>query len=140
SRTTETLPDGNQRVVYTNLYGEVMLDVFKEVSSGRTWDTFFKYDNAGRRILQANPSTVTGYNDTYKDLLNYSNGRYQYLSNTSGLLELTDYYTTTTATATTAGAVAGYQADVKVQHGQQGSPIQTEAWQYYAVSAGSLTV
>src|SRR5262245_20149366 len=138
-KTTETLPDGNQDIVYTNGYGEVMLEVYKD-SGGSSWDTFFKYDNAGRLILEANPSAVTGYNDTYNDLLNYSNGSYQYLSNTSGLIQLTDYYTSTTATATTAGGVAGYQADVKVQQGQQGSPIQTEAWQYFAVSAGGLTV
>jgi hypothetical protein len=30
------------------------------------------------------PSAVSGYNDTYADLLHFQSGSYQYLSNTRG--------------------------------------------------------
>src|SRR5262249_40533653 len=75
TKTTETLPDGNQNIVCTNAYGEIMLHVYYDVQgSGNKWEWFFKYDGSGRAVLIAQPSAVTGYNDTYADLLNYSGG------------------------------------------------------------------
>src|SRR5262249_41089160 len=57
---TETLPDNNQNIVYTNGFGEVMLRVYKDVGSGNLWDWFDEYDtNSGRLILAAMPSAVT---------------------------------------------------------------------------------
>jgi hypothetical protein len=43
----------------TNYAGEAMLRVFQ--NGGQNWQTFYKYDSAGRIILKANPSAVTGY-------------------------------------------------------------------------------
>ena len=51
----ETLPDGNQNIVYTNHYGEVMLRVYKDVASGNTWKWFTQYDSSGRAILDRVP-------------------------------------------------------------------------------------
>ena len=135
TKTVETLPDGNQNIVYTNAYGEVMLEVYQDASSGLSWDTFYQYDGEGHVILAADPSAVTGYNDSYADLLHNVSGTYQYLSNSSGLITLYDYYTTTTATETTAGGVAGYLQDVKIQQGQPGTPMPQETWQYFAHTA-----
>ena len=51
TKTVETLPDGNQNVVYMNYRGEVMLKDFREMSggvpTGNDWDTFYQYDGAG---------------------------------------------------------------------------------------------
>jgi hypothetical protein len=95
-KTTETLPDNNQNIVYTNAYGEIMLQVF--ASGGQNWENFSKFDGQGRQILFAHPAAVTGYNDSYADLLNNQGGSYQYL-NSTGLIEITDYYAPTTTSA-----------------------------------------
>jgi RHS repeat-associated protein len=144
-KTIETLPDGNQNIVYCNSLGEVMLKVYNDVSdpansalSGKQWDTFYGYDVQGRLTEEADPSAVTGYDETKADLLNNQNGNYQYLSDTSGLIHLTDYYTSTTATATAAGGVAGYVKDDKLQHGELGTPIVLDSQQYFAHANGSV--
>jgi hypothetical protein len=140
TKTVETLPDGNSNTVYSNAYGEVMLAVYQDAASGLTWDTFDQYDGAGRIILQAEPSAVTGYSESYADLLHNQSGSYQYLSNTSGLLEQDDWYATTTATETAAGGVAGYLQDVKLKHGQSDPGVLQEGVQYYAhaLNGGTL--
>jgi RHS repeat-associated protein len=140
-KTVETLPDGNQNIVYTNQIGEVMLSVYYDVSgSGSKWETFNKYDGSGRVILTALPSAVTGYDDTKADLLNSVNGNYQYMSDNSGLVQVTDYAATTTATSSTPGNVAGYLQDTKIQQGELGTPILTGSRQYIAQTAGGVTV
>jgi YD repeat-containing protein len=140
TKTVETLPDGNQNTVYTNAYAEVMLRVYHDATSGLNWETFYKYDGLGHVILEADPSAVTGYDDTKADLLNSQSGLYQYLSNTGGKITLFDYYTTTTAGETTAGGAAGYLQDAKLEQGQQGTPILQETWQYFAHTAGGATI
>ena len=55
---------------------------------------------------------------------------YRWVSSTSGLITLNDYYSTTTAGPTTAGGVAGYQEDEKLEQGQQGTPILQSQTQY----------
>lgn len=139
-KTVETLPDGNQNIVYSNTYGEQMLMVYQDTTTGQQWDTFYKYDSQGRVILQANPSAVTGFNDTYADLLHNQHGTYQYLENNSGLITLYDYYGSGTATETTPGGVIGYQQDTKIEQGQQGTPILQETWQYYTRTANGISV
>src|SRR5207249_969600 len=98
------LPDGNQNIVYCNFAGEIMLKVFHEVSpGGHDWITYHKYDEGtAAEVLLAHPSAVNGYDDTKADLLNNVNGNYQYLNDSSGLIETWSYAATTTATATVA--------------------------------------
>jgi YD repeat-containing protein len=141
-KNVETLPDSNQQITYTNFAGEVMLSVYYDVGAGQKFDTWHKYDSLGRLIMTAEPSAVTGYNDTYSDLLNYNNqtGLYQYLANTSGLIEITDWGTSTTATSTTAGDVKGFLKDTKIEQGQQGTAILTGSQQYYLQTANSVSV
>jgi hypothetical protein len=56
----ETLPDGNQQIVYTNFAGQVMLSVFKDTTTGNTWETFDEYDGSGRLILTASTTAAAG--------------------------------------------------------------------------------
>jgi hypothetical protein len=39
-KTVETLPDGNQNIVFTNFAGQLILHVFKETATGNQWRTF----------------------------------------------------------------------------------------------------
>jgi hypothetical protein len=129
TKTVETLPDGSTNSVYANFAGETMLNVFQNGS--QKWENFYEYDSSGRQILQANPSAVTGYNDAYADLLDKNQvSDYGNLSSNSGLLQVTDYYPTTTATSTTAGGVAGYFEDSKLEQGKSGTPILQQTVQY----------
>src|SRR5262249_31611897 len=74
------------------------------------------------------------------DLLHSTSGNYQYLSDAAGLITKYDYFSSTTATGTTAGGVAGYQQDVTIQRGETGTAITLEAWQYFARSANGTTI
>ena len=87
--------------------------------------------------MQASPAAVTGYNDSYPDLLNLVNGVYQFLNTSSGQIMAFTYATATTATATTAGSVAGYLQSTAIKQGQSGTAIPQESFQYYAHGYGS---
>jgi RHS repeat-associated protein len=129
--TTETLPDSSTRTYYLNFAGQKMLDVFYDGTN--EWATYYRYDEQGRLILQANPSAVTGYSAYYyADLLHEDSGNWQYLEDSAGLITTYSYGTSTTATATTAGSVAGYLAAVSIQQGEAGTSVPHAAIQYYA--------
>jgi RHS repeat-associated protein len=135
-KTTEGLPDGNSNIVYTNAFGEIMLRVYHDAGSGNNWERFTKFDGAGRTILLANPSALTGYDDTKADLLNSQSGNYQYMSDTSGLVTTIDYGASTTATSGSGGDALGYYKDTKIQQGELGSTITLTAQNYF-LRAGS---
>jgi RHS repeat-associated protein len=139
-KTLQTYPDNSRETIYANVYGEVMLKVFYDASTGITDLSFHKYDSAGRLILSASPSAVTGFDETKADLLNSVNGSYQYMNNLTGLVQITDYYTSTTATDTTPGGVAGYIQDTAVQVGQAGPKVLVDSTQYFAHSGGGATI
>ena len=44
-KTVETLSNGNQKIVYTNGYGEILLSIQVDLSSNQQWATFFAYDS-----------------------------------------------------------------------------------------------
>jgi len=135
TKVVETLPDGNTNTIYTSAYGEVLLRVYHDQTSGNNWMTYYQYDSAGRLLEEAMPSAVTGYNDFYANLGVTLNAN-------SGLIHLTDYYSSTTATGSSAGGVAGYEEDTKIQEGSSGTAILQETMQYYLVTAtiGGVTV
>jgi RHS repeat-associated protein len=137
TKTVETLPDGNQNIVYSNTLGKVMLAVFQ--SGSQSWANFFQYDSSARVVLVADPSAVTGYDETKPDLLNKVSGNYQYLSDSAGLVETVSYYASTTATDSTAGGAASYLQQLSLQQGETGSAIPQQTLQYYAHSNGSGT-
>ncbi len=82
TKTVETLPDGSTNTVYTNALGQVMLTARSDGTS--TWVSYTKYDAAGRVILTADPSAVTGYSDSYADLVHFVSGNASYLSDSAG--------------------------------------------------------
>ena len=146
-KTVETLPDGNQNIVYCNSMGGVMLKVFRDVHDaanpaleGNEWCTFYKFDDEGRQILQAEPSAVTGYSELAADLLHSQNGNYQYLSDTTGLIHVTDYYTQTTAGASTPGGVAGYLQDQKLRQGELGADVWLGSQTYFAHTSSGASL
>ena len=132
TKTVETDPDGNTITVYTNSFGQVMLSVY-DAGTDQQEATYYQYNDAGECILMANPSAVSGYDDTYANLN-------PDLSADSGLITDYTYYSSTTATTSTAGGVAGYQEEIDLQDGSDGTPIPQETWTYIANTAGSVTI
>ena len=140
-KAVETLPDQvpgtslSQNVVYTNYAGEPMLQVYENGNplNPMRWRTFYQYDTQGRLLLLAHPSAVSGHDEAYADLLHKVNNDYQYLNNTTGLIEQTDYYDATTATATTPGGVKGYVQQTKLLQGERdAAPALQRRLQYFA--------
>ena len=77
TKTVETLPDNNQNIVYTNAYGQVLLKVFRDGTSGQEWATYHRYDEQGREVLTAAPSAVASYSESQPDLVGESSGTLQ---------------------------------------------------------------
>ena len=132
-KTTETLPDTTQKIVYCNYVGQPMLQVVK--SGTDEWLSFIEYDSDGRSVLSASPSAISGYDDTYADLLHKTSGSYQFLKNSDGLIRLTEYYTSTGS-----GGAKGYVKSRKLQHGQTGTPVVLNLTEYTSHSAGGTTI
>ncbi len=82
-RTTETRPDGSQNIVYTNRIGRVLVYEFRK--GDESWTQAHRYDDRWRMILHAQPSAVTGYDDSVADL-NVS------LREISGVIHRWEYY------------------------------------------------
>lgn len=131
-KTIETLPDGNQNTIYCNLFGQGILTDFADLSdsansalSGQHWLTYRRFDAQGRVSEEAEPSAVTSYQiDSNNDLV-------VTLADSSGLIHVTEYYTGTTATATTAGGVSGYLKSTKIKQGELGTLVPKETFDYY---------
>jgi len=126
TKTTETLPNGAQNIVYSNYAGQTMLHVLK--SDSDQWCEFWKYNDSGQVILHANPSAVSGYDDTKADLLNETGGSYQYLKNSDGLIETYEYQ----------DASCQVTAE-KVQKGQTGTPIKLREYEYTSASGNGTS-
>ncbi|MBS0205278.1 MAG: RHS repeat-associated core domain-containing protein [Planctomycetes bacterium] len=153
NKTIETRPDGTVKIVYCNNVGLPMLSVLRQSqvspvagsssgsssSSGASgeWCHFYRFDTAGRPILTAEASAITGYDDTYDDLLNFNpvTGQFAYLKNDDGLIRLTNYYA-----ASDAPQPEGYQKSEQIQQGQSGTPILLNSTTYETVTAGGITV
>ena len=118
-KTTETRPDGAEQITYQNYAGQVMLSVLKEGSD--QWLQFYLYDANGDITWAAEPSAVTGYDDTKADLLNNSGGTYQYLRDNDGLIRTYTYLSAT-----------GKLTREGVQQGQLGSEVKIREFAYTA--------
>src|SRR5207245_2113217 len=68
-KTVETRPDGNTNTVYTNVHGQVMLKVYEDTTTNDQWMWYTRYDDDGRVILSAEPSAVSGFSESYLDLV-----------------------------------------------------------------------
>ena len=120
-KTVQTLPLASpttQIIVYSNYAGNPILQVY--VSGSDQWYSFWRYDDNGRVIVEASSSAITGYDESFDDLVDWAGGTYVQAS--SGLLQTTNYYDIDT----NQGQV--YQRNVA--QGQGGSDILTEQWAY----------
>jgi RHS repeat-associated protein len=131
TKTTQTLPDNSKIVVYTNFAGLPMLYVNVDPTGTKMWAQFCRYNADGQIIWKAHPSAVAlpaslSTLEAYDDLLNYdtSTGLYQYLNNSAGLIEVTDFYDGTT------GQPKYYVQNRKVRQGQSGSDVLLRSHTY----------
>jgi len=69
TKTTETLPDGHQNIVYTNAFGQVMQFVQKDTDTNDQWRTHYVYDGQSRLLQQSFPSATTNVNESNPTLL-----------------------------------------------------------------------
>ena len=147
TKSTETRPDGTQRITYANARLQPMLEVIRTTDGGVTKQqgTYTRYDSRGLPIWVASPEAVSlpanlADIERYPDLLNEVAGNFQYISDTSGLIEVTTYAAATTATATTAGSVDRFVSSTAVIRGDRGTPVTQDAFTYFVQSGGGSTV
>ena len=146
-KTTETRPDGTERITSANARLQPMLEVISTTDGGvtRQEGTYTRYDSRGLPIWVASPEAVSlpanlADIERYPDLLNEVAGNFQYISDTSGLIEVTNYATATTATATLAGSVDRFVSCTAVMRGDRGTPVTQDAFTYFVQSGGGSTV
>ena len=139
-KTVETLPDGNENIVYTNYTGQTILSIYEDTTSDQQWLTYNQYNGVGEVILTANPSAMTGYSESDGDLVGWSDGAAAYISSDSGLIDTYTYASSTTATTTTAGSVTGDLQESYIEQGTAGSPIAQQSYTYIANTVSGNTV
>ncbi len=142
TKSTITKPDLTVETDYYNIGGHPMLSVTTDATTGKMYGTFTKYDSQDREILVAQPSAVLLPKDlsileSYPDLLNSQANNYEFLSDSSGLINSTTYYSSTTANSTTAGGVQNMMFSTRVQQGELGTPATQEQWTYYQFTSGN---
>ncbi len=127
TKTTETLTDGTQNIVYTNYATQPMLKVFKAGSA--EWYEYFKYDDAGRLVLKGSSAAVQSYSESDPGLVT--------LKSSDGLIHVNDFYTSTDLAN---GELAGYLRYEKVKQGSSGTEAKLREWKYASRTAGNSTV
>jgi hypothetical protein len=130
-KVTLSRPDGSQQITYNNFLGQAMLT---DLTSGSDhWLEYYQFDGQAHEVLHAKSSAVVSYDENQADLG-------VVLKANSGLIHLTDYYSTTTATPTTPGGAAGYVQFAKVQKGTSGAPIKITETKYFKRIASGITI
>ena len=109
TKTTETLPDGNQNIVYSNFAGQTILKVLWDGIN--EWSEYTNYDDRGRAILFANPSAVDGFNEGTPELVT--------LKDDEGLIRTVTYH-----------EPSGYVSSESLQKGQSGPSILLRELEY----------
>ena len=142
-KTVETRPDDSEVITYSNFAGQTMLSV---LSGGGTWCTFFEYNGDGQVVLIAHPSAVLGYDESYDSLLNKLGDLYEYLRDSSGKIELFEYYwngSSSSSSSHSSGAHVqpnGYLQAVLLQNGQTSTPILIRSYDYDTATAPGITI
>jgi len=143
TKTVSNKHDGHQVILYANRVDKAILKVVREVTNDgevpREWCTYFEYDNQGREILRAEPSAVSGYSEALSDLVgkHASGGTYTFLKSHEGLVHLTTWPSSTTATSSTAGDAIGYQQSTSIKEGVLGTEIKTHSYKYFESDNGA---
>jgi RHS repeat-associated protein len=126
TKTTETLTDGSQNIVYCNTYGQWLFKIYQ--SGGSKWYQWTQYDNNGRTLQEANSSAIANYSE--------SNPSLAILNTNSGLITLTSYY----AGGNPYNQPIGYKESESVQQGSAGTPVLLKKWTYIGQTLGNQTV
>lgn len=125
-KTVTTNPDGTQEIVFANYLAQVMLRDFTDGTNH--WIDYSLYDNDGRVIEQATPAAIdmsgTPYDEGEADLD-------VQLNTDAGLIHVTDYYASTTATESVAGGIAGHVESTKIKEGSGGTQIKQSQTKYF---------
>jgi RHS repeat-associated protein len=128
TKAVEHLPDGNTITRFVSYNAQPLLT---DVQNGsQHLITYYQYDSSGHLISEATPSAVASYTTTNPPatlgvILNAS----------AGLIKLTAYAATTTATSTTPGDVQGYVQNRSVKQGSSGTAVLQESFTYIAHTA-----
>jgi RHS repeat-associated protein len=141
-KTVETLPDGNENIVYTNYLGQVMLEVFRDNSDPENiqdWATYYQFDNGGRVIFRAEPSAISGYDENYPALVDDDGGNLEYVRDSAGLVATFTYYASTTATSSTPGGAKGYLDSIAIRQGESGTSVPQSQQTYLSRTVGTTT-
>jgi hypothetical protein len=109
--------DGTQNIVYSNYAGQTMLSIQKVDSD--EWCHFSKYDSGGKVVLQANPSAISGYRESYSDLLHAVDDNYEFLRDSNGFIRTSTYH-----------APTGFIASESIQKGELGTPVKLREYEY----------
>jgi YD repeat-containing protein len=126
TKTTETLTDGTQNIVYTNYVTQPILKIYK--AGANEWYEYFKYDDAGRLVLKGTSAAVQSYTESDPGLVT--------LKSSDGLIYGYDFYT---ATDLPDGELAGYIQYEKLKKGSSGTEIKLREWKYTSETAGDST-
>lgn len=125
-KSVTTRPDGSRETLYSNYLTSPLLRIL--TSGNDQWMTAYQYDSGARQTLEASPSAVVSYNEASANLSIV-------LRMDAGVIRTTQYATSTTATATSAGDVAGRAVTTKVQRGTSpsagGGPFLESETKYF---------
>ena len=132
-KTTETLPDGNRRTVYTNSKGTTILSKLEEIATGKKWFEYLQYNGDGRVTISAKPSAIESVTEPTPGNTNLTVTLKQH----DGLVYLNEYYA---ATDPAQGHVATYQKKLSVKQGNQGAllPMRSATYRTHTVNGVSI--
>ena len=142
-KTVETLPGNTSNnplatIIYTNNYGQTLAEIRQ--ADGKVWMTAYRFDSEYRETQIISPTAINSatwfavYGGTTlppADLLNAISGNFPYVYDSAGLIQGRNYYSSTTATASTAGGVAGRLYQTWVQQGETGTPVYQSSQTYF---------
>ena len=133
-QTTETLPDGNRRVVYTNAAGMVILIKEVETATGREWFTYRQYSEVGLPTVAAKPSAIESVVEPVEGL---SYTLSVTLKANAGLVYENVYYTEDNPAV---GAVVNYQKELLTRKGSAGSNVKLRETSFASQTVESVTI
>ena len=126
-------------------------DYYRYREQSSTFDAAAPDTGYGQLVLHAFPAAITGYDESYSNLVTDNNNReainnHQYVNDFQGRIDIFTYYDITTATATTAGSVDRYRAQTRMKRGELdngtllvgGTLIDSR--DYYTRTVGSDTI
>lgn len=125
-KTTETLPDSSENIVYTNTYTQPLFKIYQSGSS--KWYTWYNYDDSGNLLQRASSSAISGYSE--------SNPSVATLNESSGLIDVWEYY----GADDPDGNPEGYLENVMAQEGSGGTPVALKNYAYTSQTCGSQTI